>query len=476
MPGKLLIVDSIATNRIVLKVRLANAFYEIAQAANASDLWQQLKRETPDLILINGHLEDCKATALCQKLRAKKQTAHLPIVLICSIDDRSERLAALEAGANDVLVRPLDDLVLLARLRSLLRTHETAEESKLRERTTQALGYTAGFAEAPGGFAPQTSVHLATPDAATGERWATILHPRMPYRVIAKVHGEALKDMASAAPPDVFVIALDRHRPEAGLRLVAEIRARASTRHAGILVVLDDDRRRTLVDAMDLGAHDVMAHGFDPDEMALRVSTLVSQKKLGDRLRSSVDIGLQAAVTDPLTGLFNRRYALPHLERIREQAVKKKRTFALMVADLDHFKSVNDRYGHAAGDAVLAEAARRIRENLRAIDLVARIGGEEFLIALPETDAVRALDTAKRLCAKLRDAPVLLSGQNFKIPVTMSVGVVVGDGTTAMASVDTLLKAADRALYEAKSLGRDRPYIAENLSNNVAVQERHSQS
>lgn len=449
MPGKLLIVDSIATNRIVLKVRLANAFYEVQQAVNAADVWQQLQHDTPDLILINGHLEDCDATTLCKELRANKKTAHLPIVLICSVDDRSDRLSALNAGANDVLVRPLDDVVLLARLRSLLRTHETAEESKLRERTTQALG----FAEAPSGFAPQACIHLATPDAATGVRWAAVLKPMVPYKVISKVHGDTLKDIANAPPPDVFVIAVERHKPETGLRLVAEIRARASTRHSGILVVLDDERRRTLVDAMDLGAHDVMAHGFDPDEMALRVSTLVSQKKLGDRLRSSVDIGLQAAVTDPLTGLFNRRYAMPHLERLRDQASQKNRQFAVMLADLDHFKSVNDSYGHAAGDVVLTETARRIRENLRAIDLVARIGGEEFLVALPETSAERAEETAMRLCALLRDTPVTVAGQNLKIPVTMSVGVSIGCST---ATIDTMINRADRALYEAKAQGRDR--------------------
>lgn len=464
MPGKLLIVDSIATNRIVLKVRLTNACYDVLQAVSAEDVWSQLNLETPDLILINGHLEDSDATTLCKELRSNRKTAHLPIVLICSVDDRRDRLSALRAGANDVLVRPLDDLVLLARLRSLLRTHETAEESKLRERTTQALG----FAEAPSGFAAQTSVHLATPDSATAEKWVSVLRPMVPFHLVAKIHGETLRDIASTTPPDVFVIALDRHKPEIGLRLVAEIRARASTRYSGILVVLDDERRRTLVDAMDLGAHDVMAHGFDPDEMALRVSTLVSQKKLGDRLRSSVDIGLQAAITDPLTGLFNRRYAMPHLERLRDQALKKKRRFALMVVDLDHFKSVNDRYGHAAGDAVLTEAARRIRENLRAIDLVARIGGEEFLVVLPETDTERAIETAKRLCDRLRATPVYLAGQNLKVPITMSIGVKVVDENSNMASLEEIMKQADSALYKAKSQGRDQACLANSDAISVS--------
>lgn len=460
MPGKLLIVDSIATNRIVLKVRLTKAFYDVQQAESANDALSQLEQSTPDLILINGQLEDSDAADFCRALRDNKPTAYLPIVMICGQDDRAERLNALQAGANDVLVRPMDDVVLLARLRSLLRTHETAEESQLRERTSEALG----FAETTPGFSPQANIHLATQDASTSVRWASLLKPMVPYALKPQVHGETLKNIVHAPVPDVFVIAVDRAKPETGLRLVAEIRARATTRHAGILVVLECDDRQTLVDAMDLGAHDVMVHGFDADEMALRVSTLVSQKKLSDNLRANVNSGLQAAVTDPLTGLFNRRYALPHIDRLKDQALRKDRQFAVMLTDLDHFKAVNDRFGHAAGDVVLAETARRLRENLRAIDLVARIGGEEFLIALPETSAERAAETALRLCTLLRERPIDVSAQNLKIPITMSVGIAMGGRGFCDLSIKDTLGLADQALYEAKEQGRDQVCVSKQLA------------
>ena len=379
MPGKLLIVDSIATNRIVLKVRLSKAFYEVFQSANSADANLILTREAIDLVLVNGNLQNEDAIAFCKALRANPATSHVPILMIANHPDRKFRLNALRAGVNDVLVRPLDDVFLLARLLSLLRNLETAEESKLRERTGSAFG----FAEAQTGFAKQAKVHLATQDSAKSVRWAAILRAITPYKFVPEVHSETLKSIAKGDAPDVFVISVDFQKPDTALRLVAEIRARASTRHAGILVVVDDERRRILVDAMDLGAHDVMIHGFDPDEMSLRISTLVSQKRLSDRLRNNVNIGLEAAVTDPLTGLFNRRYALPHVERLCDRAKLKKQQFAIMMADLDNFKQVNDQFGHATGDVVLTEAAKRLRENLRPVDLVARIGGEEFLIAMP---------------------------------------------------------------------------------------------
>lgn len=456
MPGKLLIVDSIATNRIVLKVRLSNVFYEVQQAESAADALRKLAREPADLVLINGQLEDCDAVTFCKTLRDNKATAFLPIIMISSEDDRASRLRALKAGANDILVRPMDDIVLLARIRSLMRTRETAEENQLRERTSEALG----FAESTAAFTPPSRIHLATHDSATSVRWAAVLKPMLPYTLSPKVHGETLKDITHAPVPDVFVIAVDQRKPETGLRLVAEIRARATTRHAGILVVLDDGRRETLVDAMDLGAHDVMVHGFDADEMALRVSTLVNQKKLSDKLRANVSSGLQAAVTDPLTGLFNRRYALPHLNRLTEQAVRKQRQVAIMLADLDHFKSVNDRFGHAVGDVVLAETARRMRENLRAVDLVARIGGEEFLIVMPETPLQRAQETASRLCGLMRARPITISGQNLKVPITMSLGIAMAGRDFPDGTVEDILRRADKALYEAKALGRDQVCVS----------------
>lgn len=456
MPGKLLIVDSIATNRIVLTVRLENAFYDVSQAESSADALAYLKTATPDLILINGQLQDQDAIHFCEALRRQKKTAYLPILIICNDNGRDERLRALKAGANDVLVRPIQEDVMLARLRSLLRTHETAEESQLREHTNKALG----FAETPAGFTPRYNILLATYDSGTSKRWAALLKPALPYAFVPKVHGEALRDMPSAPAPDLFIIAIDDRNPEPGLRLIAETRARAATRNAGVLVIMDRQDRRTLVDSMDMGAHDVMVHGFDVDETVSRISTLVKQKKFADNLRADLKSGLQAAVTDELTGLFNRRYATMHTKKLVEQAHRKGRQIAVMLADLDHFKSVNDQYGHAVGDTVLVGATRRIRENLRGVDLVARMGGEEFLIVLPETSVERAEDTAARLCTLLRETPIALEDHVSKVPITMSIGIAMAGRGLPDMSVDELLDQADKALYEAKARGRDQVCIS----------------
>jgi diguanylate cyclase (GGDEF)-like protein len=164
------------------------------------------------------------------------------------------------------------------------------------------------------------------------------------------------------------------------------------------------------------------------------------------------------SLTDPLTGLWNYRYLRESLRREVERANRFGRMLAVLVLDLDHFKEVNDTYGHAAGDAVLGEFARRIRIGLREVDVAFRQGGEEFVVLLPETDAYGGAIVAERLGAAVRDRPVAIEGRG-SIPVTVSVGVAVFPEHGA--SAQQVLEAADHALYAAKNAGRDTYRLAE---------------
>ena len=213
---------------------------------------------------------------------------------------------------------------------------------------------------------------------------------------------------------------------------------------------------------LDMGANDVVCGTVDPRELDLRVAVQLEQKQQTDMFRDQLHIGLQAAVIDPLTGLYNRRYALPFLERLTRTVKNGDRGFAVMVADLDHFKQVNDQHGHAVGDAVLARVAETLRANLGDDDLIARIGGEEFLIVTPNTSRAEARQTASRLCRIIQRTPIPLPDRNMSIKVTVSIGVAMGqmaaDGTAP--SVEGLLDHADRALYGSKADGRNTVTLA----------------
>lgn len=455
MPGKILILDSVPTNRIVLKVKLSTAFYQVVLASSLQDARLLIRRGAPDLILIGTTATDSDAgLAQCQALKQAAPSAAIPILMMTDDASRSFRKQALAAGADHVFCKPVDESALLARIRALLRLREGEEDAALHQRTTGALG----FAEAQTAFTGPARVLFATPDSRTALTWRNRLKPLAPYHLDHKPISEALRGIGRLSAPDTFVIALDDQAPEDGLRLLAEIRARSATRHSGVLVVLSRGSTRAEIDALDLGANDVMEDGFDAEEMALRLASIIKRKRFRDGLRRNLREGLEAAVTDPLTGLYNRRYALPHLERLAAFSARGNRDFAVMVADLDHFKAINDRYGHAAGDAVLVSVAQRLRKGLRPVDLLARIGGEEFLIVLPATSRSGARDKADELCRLIGDDPVTLKKKDLRIPVTVSIGVAMArDHTgTTQASGAALLEEADQALYRAKSTGRNQ--------------------
>ena len=163
------------------------------------------------------------------------------------------------------------------------------------------------------------------------------------------------------------------------------------------------------------------------------------------------------AMTDPLTGLFNRRYAMPHMSRILEKSIVTGTPFAVMVLDLDHFKQINDSHGHSVGDQVLVEIAKRLKANVRNVDLLARVGGEEFLVVLPDTDIESAKIAAERLRRVTEEAPVYISKNVKPIAVTTSIGVSIGglDGPAPVA-VETMVDRADQALMGAKTTGRNQ--------------------
>ena len=452
MPGKILIVDDVATNRIVLKVKLASAYYETVQASSGADALRIARKVKPDLVLLDVELPDMSGIEVCQKLKNDPALRDIPVVMITAFHDPARRVEALQAGAEDVFWKPVDELVLLARLRSLLRARETQEQIALHDGTYRELG----FAEPTAAFEGPGLVALVTGRLETALAWMHTLHPHLHDRILVMDRDAALSDVKGAGVPDVFVIAADLLRPGDGLRFMSELRSRPATRYSAVCLMLSGEAGDISATAFDLGVNDLIAPDMDPVEMALRIHAQMRRKRQSDRLRRSVADGLRLAMVDPLTGLHNRRYAMPHLARIADRARETGRQFAVLAIDLDRFKLVNDGFGHAAGDAVLVSVAERLRSNLRAVDLVARIGGEEFLAVLPDTTFKAAHATAERLRRTVGEQPIVLPCGAI-VSVTMSIGLTMCDGNEpATPPVEVLIDRADKALMSAKADGRNQ--------------------
>ncbi len=463
MPGRILIVDTVPTNRVVLKVKMLAAQFSVDACGSRKDAELAIAHKKPDLILINLSNPTEDRHGFCRELKENPDTAAIAIISVGVIDTASARFAALDAGADDVLPRPINDALLLARMRSLLRVRNARHKLMLRDGTSRALG----FEEALRNFDATARIALLSRHTISGDALAAQLDSGLAVPVTRL---ETDKVLANSMAPvsDLFVIdgTQDNDGGRAVFRLISDLRSRAETRLSTLFVILPRNEPDIAAMVLDLGADDAVSLDISDGEMELQARALVRQKLLHDKLRDTVRNGLHAAVTDPLTGLYNRRYVEPHLSRMAEQARVSQREFAVMMLDIDNFKSINDRNGHAAVDKVLIEIANRLRENLRAIDLVARVGGEKFMVAMPNTNNEQGHIAADRLRKLISARPFLLGPDKPQLNVTMSVGVAVG-GLERLnrVQIDSMCNLADEALYAAKSAGRDKVAMSKRLAS-----------
>ena len=459
MTGRILIVDAVATNRIVLKSKLVAACYVPLLATDGRACLTTARRDRPQLILLDLHLSDMPGIEVLRQLRADPLTAAIPVIIWSGDMTGAERLAAIEAGADDVVPKSIDDHGLLARVRGLMRSSHAVEAM---QQDNPAMGLL-GLAEAAQPFSGPGLVAIVSDRPDRAMRLRRDLQRHCSDRIVTMSRLDALADQGVALAQDrgvdVFVVDGDPGGPEGGLRLVADLRSRQSTLNAAIAVLAGPDEGQSAV-AFDMGANDLWSDRMDPHEQALRLRRLIQRKREADRLRSSVEDGLRLAMVDPLTGLHNRRFAMSQLAAMMTRSRDQSASLSVMVIDLDRFKSVNDRWGHAAGDAVLVAVSARLAGSLRDGDLLARVGGEEFLVALPDTPLPAAAALAERLRDSVRGTRIALpSGE--QVQVTVSIGLAAQDPQggfrlTIAETVAQVVERADHALLIAKSAGRNQ--------------------
>ncbi len=456
MSGRVMIVDPVSTNRIVLKVKLLAARYGVIPCASFAEALERLDDEKPALILVEASQLDAGLADFCAELRLGRRQVDIPVLGLGHFADSHARLAALAAGADDILPKPFGDALLLAMIRSLLRSRDEAREARLSDETRTALG----FSDSSAAFDHAGSVAIVSDDELGGKKFGQLLGGFRSGQAKAMTPTEAL-ELRGKAVPDLFVLdarsAMARNSAEAVYQLIADLRSRPETRNAAQLVVLPTGSSTMAAMALDLGVSATASADAAPEEMLHRSRALLARKARQDRVRDTVKSGLEAAMTDPLTGLNNRRYAMSHLAGLAERAVETGRNLAVMVLDIDHFKSINDRHGHAVGDQVLIGVANILRRNLRAIDLVARVGGEEFLIAMPDASAEAARAAAERVRQKIASAD-FGSCEGGALNVTLSVGIALGMAGQAVggrSGIEDLILNADAALYRSKAAGRN---------------------
>ncbi|MBV8791461.1 MAG: PleD family two-component system response regulator [Pseudolabrys sp.] len=451
MSARVLVVDDVPANVKLLEARLSAEYFDVATAFSGAQALAMCERAECDIVLLDVMMPDMDGFEVCRRLKSNPVTHHIPVVMVTALDQPSDRVRGLEAGADDFLTKPVVDVALISRVRSLARLKMVTDELRMRAVTSKEVGI-------------QSPEKDAVTDNGRNGRILVVDDRKTSYeRIVSMLSSEHVVDVeadpneglfrAADGNYDVIIVSLQLENFD-GLRLCSQIRSLERTRNTPILAVSEADNNARLVRGLEIGINDYLIRPIDKNEMLARVRTQIKKKRYTERLRDNVQMSIEMAITDALTGLFNRRYMETHLSGLVEQASARSKPISVLILDIDYFKSINDTHGHDAGDDVLREFALRIRKCIRNIDLACRYGGEEFVIVMPETDIAVAGMVAERLRRRIAGEQFAIQQGAANLDVTISIGIAALSGMQDNAAA--ILKRADTALYRAKRDGRNR--------------------
>jgi two-component system cell cycle response regulator len=451
MTARILIVDDIPANLRLLEAKLAAEYYQVAAAESGLEALELARQWQPDLVLLDVMMPGMDGYECCAALKADPATQHIPVVMVTALGDAQERLHGLQVGADDFLTKPVEYETLLVRTRSLVRLKRLLDEWRGRAETARALGLDCGK--------PAPSIAgaraLVVDDWDYGARAVeSALARDGVITARARSRGETAA-LTTAVRFDLIVLSLSLAEEDA-LALAADLRAAEATQDIPLLLVTEPNLRARVLRGFDLGANDWVLRPLDENELRARARNQIRRKLYQDRLRADLGRALEQALTDPLTGLYNRRYLMRHLNGLLTTSPPA--ALAVLMVDIDHFKAINDRHGHGVGDRTLQRVAESLRARTRAFDTLARVGGEEFVLVMPGAGLAEALVAAERLRADIERLPLEASPRG-SCAVTISIGVAASQGQAVAAQA--LLDQADGALYAAKRSGRNRVMAAD---------------
>ncbi|MFO1108365.1 MAG: PleD family two-component system response regulator [Bradyrhizobium sp.] len=451
MTARILVVDDVTANVKLLEARLSAEYFDVVTASNGAEALAICARGECDIVLLDVMMPNMDGLEVCRRLKSDPATHYIPVVMVTALDSPADRVRGLEAGADDFLTKPVSDVVLLARVRSLTRLKMMTDELRMRAMTSLEMGMEAPERSAIADTGKGGRILLVDDRPASYERIAPMLAAE--HHVDVESDPSQALFHAAEGQYDLLIVSLSLDNFD-GLRLCSQARSLERTRQVPILAISDADNNARLLRGLEIGVNDYLLRPVDRNELLARARTQIKRRRYADHLRDNVQNSIEMAITDALTGLHNRRYMESHLATLAEQASARGKPLALMILDIDFFKAVNDTYGHDAGDDVLREFAVRIRKSIRGIDLACRYGGEEFVIVMPETDLHVAGMVAERLRRSIAGESFAVNKGAKRIEVTISIGLAILERKGE--PVGDLLKRADKALYRAKNDGRNR--------------------
>jgi two-component system cell cycle response regulator len=454
MTARVLVVDDNIANVKLLESRLRAEYFEVLTAGGGAEALEICNSEGVDVVLLDVMMPGMDGFEVCRRLKANPRTQPIPVIMVTALDQPSDRIAGLEAGADDFLTKPVNDIALVTRVRNLARVKQMNDELLMRL-TSREHGHAGeGLPDEIVAGGTGGKIALIEENVTIAKRIADALGRE--HEVVVASNEQEAERLVAGEDIDLVVISLDMENMDA-LRFCSHLRSHNRTRHLSIMMLSEEGDGERMLKAFDLGVNDYVVRPVDRNELLVRARTQLRRRRYCEYLHRRLEERVEQASRDPLTGMYNRRYLEDHMDGFIKEAAESGKGLSLILADIDFFKSVNDNYGHENGDLVIRQFASRLLQNIRRADYAFRIGGEEFVIVLPRTPREKALIVGERLRSVIEGAPFRINEGRDNISITTSMGL------TSLVSpednVSAMLKRADEALYEAKEKGRNKVMV-----------------
>jgi two-component system cell cycle response regulator len=443
MAGRILIADSIANNRISLKATLAAEYFETTCVSDAEEMSEAVLKFQPDIILMSTHLGRADGYAICKQLKLNADSAHISVMMYASTAAHIDWGKALINLVDDIQLFPLNRIRMVSRLRQMHRNKVELDTLKNHANASNDLGFS------------DVAVDISLDRLSSSKIACIQSDTRNQSFVVAPSIGKSYTLPYNTTPADVapctdliLLMGADNQ-----CQLLSNLKANPATKSIPIICLVPRIAAKKINRVYELGGEDCLFDTVPHAQINTRIQSVINLHHQKDHLRSLLDKRVKEACIDPLTGIFNRRHAQNYLTTCFSGSSETGRNLVAMMLDIDKFKTVNDTLGHVNGDLILKEIASRLNKSIRGVDMVARMGGEEFLILIPDATLDRALEIAERLRQVIEQKPFNLMAGKISQKVTVSIGLA--KKTSRHLDADALVHSADLALYKAKAKGRN---------------------
>lgn len=464
MTGRVLVVDDLLPNVKLLEAKLNNEYYDVLTAFSGREALEIAKRDKPDIVLLDVMMPDMDGNETCKAFKQDPELLHIPIVMVTALNDIEDRVRGLESGAEDFLTKPINDSALLARVRSLVRLKIMMDELRLRNQTGMQFGVVDDPLSSQNSSYETAKILIIDDDVV---EYNQLVDKLKREGNTVDVEPDADKFLTTAMADDYDVILVSTQLDDVdGLRLCSQMRSQTTLRSTPLVILIEEGEEDLIIKGLDMGINDYLLVPVDDNELIARVNTQIKRKRYQDFLKANYEESISLAVKDSLTGLYNRRYFDVHHNAMLQQAQELNKPLTFMMVDIDHFKKVNDNYGHQAGDLILRQVAERMQSCLRSTDLVARYGGEEFIVITNAAPIALAKDIADRISTTISRTPIMVhvEGKSLSLTITVSIGAAtIMEGDDA----ESLLARADKCVYQAKENGRNCIVLSEEIEKSI---------